>query len=122
MLIISLRQFQLKANFYLKQLPLTLTVYGKPVAIVNTFSDSVNTSSDNLMGGEIPQKISTMPGTTPKNKEGWCELHFERGVKYPLQLVTWEDENGNPIINKKMACPKCIEQYTYLGKGKLYIL
>lgn len=116
---ISLRQFQLKAKYFLDKLPLTLTVYGKPVAIVNTFvntfKESVNTMSDNLNGGGITEK------NLVNNKENrWCQLHFEKGVQYDCKLITWEDENGNAVIKEKWACPKCIEMYEAKGVGRVY--
>ena len=39
---------------------------------------------------------------------GFCEIHFEKGVKYLLKLITWEDENGTAVVDKKYACPKCV--------------
>lgn len=50
---------------------------------------------------------NTEDGTTP-TKYGWCQLHFEKGKEYVLREVTWEDENGEKRIDKKLACPKCI--------------
>jgi len=58
----------------------------------------------------------------PKKMNGWCQVHFEKGVEYELKLITYEDENANPIIEKKWACPKCIEKYEDIGRGKVYFL
>src|SRR4030065_474544 len=82
---ISVRQFQLEASKYLDKLPLTLTVYGKPVAIVNTFSESVDTITPENHESVI------QTSTTPTNIEpeiddyGWCQVHFEKGVDYLLK-------------------------------------
>lgn len=114
---VSLRDFRLKANVYINELPIILTVYDKPVATVNTFSESVNT-----IAGKEEKSVnaSTMP--VENDNVGWCELHFEKGVTYPRKLITWEDESGNPVISKKWACPKCIERYENKGVGRVYYL
>jgi hypothetical protein len=65
-------------------------------------------AEDDLNGGEKSKNL------------GWCQLHFERGVKYPLTLITWEDENGNTVIDKKLACPKCVERYEKIGRGRVF--
>lgn len=137
MLTLSVRQFQLKASEYLKQLPITLTVYGKPVAIVNTLdksvnvsSLSVNTKSDNLNGGEKEKRREKETdkgywndiGNVGQVSRGWCELHFEKGVEYDRAFITWEDENGNPVVEKKWACPKCVEKYENMERGKVFYL
>jgi len=46
---VSVRNFQLKASYYLEDLPIILTRYNKPVAIVNAYSVI---SIRNLEGGE----------------------------------------------------------------------
>lgn len=67
--------------------------------------------------------ISTLPeknGEEKKVEKRWCQLHFEKGVEYDCQLITWEDENGNPVIVDKWACPKCVKKYENMGRGKVY--
>ena len=60
--------------------------------------------------------------TASVTSNGWCELHFEKGVTYPRRLITWEDEYGKPIVEKKLACPKCIAKYEGMGRGRVYYL
>jgi len=121
MLTLSVRQFQLKASEYLKKLPLTLTVYGKPVAIVNTFEDV----RQDVRQEEFIEETSTAPKKTTQSKGelyGWCQMHFEKGASYPLTKVTWEDENGVPMIKEKLVCPSCLTQLEGRDTGHLYIL
>jgi hypothetical protein len=122
MLTLPVRQFQLKASQYLKQLPITLTVYGVPVAIVNTFDEGVNTKAETVSIPENSASISSTPSTPEVEDFGFCQVHFEKGAEYILQLITWEDENGNPLIDKKLACPKCIEKYQNMGRGRVYFI
>lgn len=116
---ISLREFQLKANNYLNNLPITLTRYGKPVAIVNTFNGSVNTSVDEFrkLEEEVEKEVGKLENS--EEKLVWCELHFEKGKTYPCKLISWEDENGTVIIDKKLACPTCLAKYENMGRGKV---
>ncbi len=67
---------------------------------------------------ELPERRAIEPSKV----EGWCQTHFEKNAKYVLKLVTWEDENGTPVIDKKMICPKCITKYENMGRGHLYYL
>lgn len=142
MITVSLREFQHNSKELLKKLPLTLTIYGKPVAIVDTYKESVDTSVDTMsdnstmpikIEGENSEKIITdsysatfqatnIPVKSSLKENRWCELHFEKGVKYDCRKITWEDEHGNPIIKEKWACPKCIESYENKGIGRVYYL
>lgn len=54
--------------------------------------------------------------------KGWCQTHWEKGVDYELRYITWEDENGSPVVEKKWACPKCVTKYETMGRGHLYFL
>lgn len=87
---------------------------------------SVRQLSDKLpgMSDETGEKNKKFPvrRDIPEEITGWCQLHFEKGVQYVLKLISWEDENGNPVIVKKLACPMCINRYETLGRGKLYYL
>lgn len=71
---------------------------------------------------EMKREYGTMPPEIDDENMGWCELHFEKGVTYPRKLITWEDENGTPVISKKFACPKCVEKYESMGRGRVYYL
>lgn len=53
---------------------------------------------------------------------GWCQLHFEKGVNYPLRKINWEDENGVEVVSKKFACPKCVKHYEDMGRGRVYFI
>ena len=52
----------------------------------------------------------------------WCETHYEKGKAYPCKLITWEDEDGNTVIDKKYACPTCLAKYEGMGRGKVTYL
>lgn len=59
----------------------------------------------------------------PVESMGWCMLNvahpFAKGKNYRVFKMTWEDENGTPVVDKKWACPKCIEHYTTIGRGRV---
>lgn len=68
-------------------------------------------------GNEIHIETGTMP---VENKSiGYCSLHFDVLGKRELTLISWEDENGNLVVDKKMVCPDCVEKYKNLGRGKI---
>ncbi len=76
---------------------------------------------------DVVYNIHTTKTETPIIRQesehiGWCEVHFEKGVTYPRKLITYEDENGVAVIEKKWACPKCIAKYEEMGKGRVYYL
>lgn len=125
---ISLRQFQLKPSLYLLELPLTLTVYGKPVAIVNTFTGEIEKSVNTTLDGIEVETYTASYGSTnipvksTTRENRWCDCHFEKGVKYDCLLISWEDENGVSVVDKKFACPKCVEKYENMGRGKVFYL
>lgn len=124
---VSLRKFQLKPSEYLKNLPITLTVYGKPVAIVNTFQESVNTNQESvstsvntIITPQIPSVFFEEEPTKMSDPTmGFCEYHFEKGKTYARLLVSYEDENGNLIVEKKLLCPNCISKFKNRNVGKL---
>lgn len=68
---------------------------------------------------DIPEEVETIKPVGGSVISGWCQLHFEKGKTYPIKEITWEDENGTPLVDKKWACPKCVEKYQNMGKGKL---
>lgn len=79
---------------------------------------------DEVVGDEDGAKaLGKVPQTATENKiEGWCQVHFEKGVNYRLTRITWEDENGNQVIKEKWACPKCVSELENKGVGRLYYL
>ena len=133
MLTISVREFQLEASKYLKQLPIVLTVYNKPVAQVVSVNESVDTSVDGSVKEDVMEKgqekvyeeitYEPVKGYEPKEestptqmkKRGFCEGHFERGVDYDLQLVAYEDADGNEST-PKWICPSCIAKVEQQAK------
>lgn len=50
---------------------------------------------------------SPNPASALKIQKRYCELHFESGVEYDCRLVSFENENGDVVIDTKWACPKC---------------
>lgn len=117
---ISLREFQLHPTDYLTE-PVVLTRYNKRVVVVfpADYADVLletpkeNVLTDVLTDREVGEKESV-------EITGWCQLHFEKGKGFPLKEITWEDENGVVIIDKKLACPSCILKYENMGKGRVY--
>lgn len=109
MLTLSLREFRLKAGHYMGKLPLTLTVYGKPVATVNTLTST------------IPKNTETERKPLYKEKNGWCQNHFEKGVEYALTHARYYD-NEDVLILDKWVCDDCfinlVNKETTVG-GKL---
>ena len=124
MLTISLRDFQLKPTEYLNKLPLTLTRYGKPITIVNTYKESVDTSNE---VGQNEKKISTVSPKIEieekplyKQKNGWCQNHFGKGEEYVLTHAKYYDHDDNLILDK-WICDDCFinlvdEEKTVGGK------
>ena len=47
---------------------------------------------------------------------------FEKGVKQEVKRITWEDENGNPVVKEKWYCDKCIKLLENKGVGRVYFL
>lgn len=109
MLTISVRDFQLKASYYLNRLPVVLTKRGKPIATINGYVNSkdenVNSSVNNETGNAVAQRI------------GWCQEHFERGVEYPLTKIEYRDENES-LVFKGDVCPSCLADFKRLEKEK----
>lgn len=74
--------------------------------------------------GTMPVEHKVEINTTPT--VAFCDLNmahpFIKGKEYPVRQITWEDENGNPLINKRWACEKCIKHYQDLGRGRVYFL
>lgn len=57
---------------------------------------------------------------------GWCQVNAAHpmmpNVNFTIKKITWEDEEGRPLLESKWACPKCIEHYQNIGRGKVYFL
>ena len=69
-----------------------------------------------------PQPLVPSGEVEKKRIQGWCQLHFEKGVEYPLLKISYEDENGNETISEKLACPKCVKSLEGKGVGRVYYL
>lgn len=69
------------------------------------------------------RQTSTIP--VENNVMAFCDLNkahpFMKGVEFEVRQITWEDENGNPLI-KGWGCEKCISYLENLGRGKVYFL
>ena len=54
----------------------------------------------------------------------FCKLHWEpvKGKMFPCRLITWEDENGTPVVDKQWACPDCLAKYESMGRGRVVYL
>ena len=85
---VSIREFQLNAGKYLKELPLTLTRYNLPVAILQSVDTSVDTpeiigenlektKSTKSSGGK---KIYTPKSVEPKIKPALCKHGYAYGL------------------------------------------
>ena len=75
------------------------------------------------IGIKTPSEPLVPSGEVEKKRiQGWCQLHFEKGVEYPLLKISYEDENGNETISEKLACPKCVKSLEGKGVGRVYYL
>lgn len=124
---------ELRKNVYAatKELPVMVTAKGKTLFYIVEEMPTVQFKSGTMPVENKKVKWKVIPGNVeleerlaiePTKIIDWCQLHFEKGVTYELKLITWEDENGTPIIDKKLACPKCIEKYQKMGRGRVYFL
>lgn len=63
------------------------------------------------------------PSLPAKELKGWCMINrahpFIKGREFEIKKFTWEDENGNPVVNGQWGCIECIKYYENLGKGKV---
>jgi hypothetical protein len=88
-----------------------------------------------IMGVDItnPKKAMEIPTPagdvieSPKKGPvvGWCQINlshpFQKGKNFPIKLITWEDENGALVVDKKWACEGCILYYRDIGRGSLTV-
>lgn len=105
---VGVGEAQAKLSDLLKDLPFEITKYGKVIAVVSSFSQSVPQHTGSS---------SYIAGNEPKHKIGWCQKHFERGVAYPLTKVEYRDENDAPVF-KGDVCPSCLADFKRLEKEK----
>jgi Arc/MetJ-type ribon-helix-helix transcriptional regulator len=82
--------------------------------------DATNLDSKEVDVYEGTYGSTNIPVASTTKTKGFCDC--EKGVEYELTLITWEDENGTPIINRKFACPKCVEKYENMGRGRVFYL
>lgn len=69
---------------------------------------------------ETPQTITEPERTyTVTNETRFCDLHYETGVEYECRLVSFEDADGNTVIDHKWACPKCLAELEMRDYGVL---
>lgn len=127
MIIISLRDFQIKPSVYINNLPITLTRFGKPIAVVSNIEDinSPAIAQAPIVTTPVEKKVENfVPEDALPSKPivGWCQQHYEPKVNYDLTLINYEDENANLIVDKKYVCPKCLAKYENMGRGRVYYL
>lgn len=94
---IPLREFQQNARKYLKKLPVILTKYNLPVAMVVPFKGLGNTEIEPPSG-----QAYVMPGL-PERREGELKPIEEPDDDYPKYYL------GKPLSGKKATCPICYE-------------
>ena len=92
MVTISLREFQLKPSKYVNNLPIGLTRYGRVIAILS-----------------FPGKEEAIEEGPSRANMGFCENHYQKGVEYPLKMVSLEDSSGELLWTKRI-CPHCIKR------------
>ena len=99
---ISVREFQLHATKYLKELPIVLTQYNLPVATVNPFVTDVLTEYG------LNTQPSGIPSTSPSTSES---PFLERIPELQNELSKLIARYPNiKLFGKTRACPFCSEQ------------
>ena len=133
---VSIREFQLNAGKYLEFLPIVLTRYNIPFAIVQPYGTDDEKMVLVEYGEEKPVKVpvmtpaSTMPvQNTPKDlpteqiwenrdwepvmakvKQGYCDKHYWDKITQKLFLVKFENANGDLTLENKWYCQKCVDE------------
>lgn len=82
---ISIREFQLNASKYLDKLPVTLTRYGEPVAVVNPVGGTQSVpelpeESQESIPAELPQKVES----TFINVPSWARAVVNEKIEEPV--------------------------------------
>lgn len=134
MLTISTRELQLHLSKYVEIIQageiIELTRNRKVVGYITKDGREINPSlvrsGENEIPTETKEPIVEVPITPTEDKPletvGWCQLnkmHPWTSDKFKLFLMSWEDENGTVLVGKKWACPRCIEYYATLGRGRV---
>lgn len=123
---ISLREFQLKASSYFNDLPVILTVYNKPIAIVHPYGGEQIENSSNVPVVENFKSVVNSTNIYKGMKSGeyiweWCQANyshpFEKGKLRECLKVTVVDgitEDNAYLKGKffvdKFMCKECIEK------------
>jgi hypothetical protein len=94
---IAIRDFQLKAHSHIKDLPITLTRYGKPIAVIEAYKPTVNTVK--------PINESTV-NTNYVALDNTPFMNIRRGDILPAPTVKYV----------KCIMPNCRENATAIGK------
>jgi antitoxin (DNA-binding transcriptional repressor) of toxin-antitoxin stability system len=126
MIKVSIRELQRNASMILKELPVLITKYNVPIAKIecyDTSSVTMSVTSTSVASEQARAKVKksvmqlgereiSRPEIEPASMAslGWCEGHFEKDKTYPRRMISYEDFNGNLVVNKKMLCPMCVSK------------
>lgn len=137
---ITIRDFQLKAAKYLKDMPLVLTRYGRPVATLLPYEEeTVNleheisksenidipspvvnpaiASDNSVQESTSEEHVNSDPFNVYQKEFRECQEHLSPGLNYECFLTSYKDIDGT-IVWTKWLCPTCFE--TLLQKVKRY--
>jgi antitoxin (DNA-binding transcriptional repressor) of toxin-antitoxin stability system len=102
---VSIREFQLKANEYLKDLPIILTRYGVAIAQIIPCSVSIPYVANPTNTTELVSPPSTDPTTSILGRCGKCF------VKDRIERVKWETPDGTESeMNLCQSCKSKLER------------
>jgi DNA-directed RNA polymerase subunit H (RpoH/RPB5) len=109
MLEVTMRDFLRSPRSYLPPPPEGMRILRRDGANFYIYPD---VRHDVRQTGTIPpeNKTSTVPPENIVEKSetlmGYCKKHFEKGKKYPIVFVTWEDENGVEVSDLEILMTK----------------
>lgn len=107
---ISVREFTQKPTKYLAKLPIVLTQYNKPVAIVNKYDTSADTSNHDAKNlTDLAAETERVSESASTSADGRCEAPQGCRGRGLLYHVTYMADDGEHIVNKHL-CPLHLRQ------------
>ena len=120
---ITIREFQLKASQYLKDMPLVLTRYGRPVAEVIPYEDQTKSLEHEILKKDT---VETLPPIEPKEQPEKEETEEEIVEEVKQAIVEseqiegkGEDKYGLSIFQKEFR--ECQEHYAPGVNNECYL-
>ena len=128
---IPLRKFQQNASEYIGELPIILTRYNKPFAILSYLKDEIQTHPP-VLQKETPQNLvdkkpsSLEVDNSHEKRTGFCGSGLNthnKGDTFELHEVRYDDIDGNERFRDGF-CEKCVNGFKVKVKnqgGTLYL-